>query len=312
MIIGYVTDTHLRSETPEGRIDNFNNSILTKMEEVGQIFREEKCDIILHGGDWGDRPDIPYSVYNELVGALKAWNKPIYGIIGSHDYYGYQIKSLKRTAVGALYKSGIIELVGSEGMKEYIELDDICICGTPHTYWLDEDSKNYYKENYSSKIQIQLTHGMLLEKPAIFQHTLLTNIETKSQYLLGAHYHPGWSQLFFNLKGTTFIHPGGLARLDNTGKVRIPKAVIINSVTQEVYSKELQTAIVHPFKEKVTDSKEEITMNLVKRALDYLKDTQVSVIDIKQQLPLIANKFKYNSEIVDLAFNLIEEAEKEK
>ena len=311
MRIGYLTDIHLRVETPEGRTDNFNQSILNKLEESGQIFQEENCDIILCGGDWGDRPDVPYSVCNDLIGVVKDWNKPVYGIIGSHDYYGYQIKSLKRTAIGAIYKAGLIELIGSPGMKEFVELEDVCICGTPHTYWLDDDVKNYYKEKYTDKYQIQLTHGMLLDKPAIFQYTLIKDVKTESELLLAAHYHPGWNKLYYTYGNTTFAHPGGLARIDNTGNIRIPKVMIIDTKINKIYTRELTTAIPHPFKEKIKESKENTSMNLMNKVMSLLEDTKVQTIDIKTQIPIVAQELNFGEDIINEAFNLIEEAERE-
>ena len=315
MKIGYITDTHLRAETPEGRTDNFNRSCLLKLEEAGQIFNDEKCDAIFHGGDWGDRPDIPYSVYNDLASTLIRWGKPIYGVIGSHDYYGYEIKSLKRTAVGALFSSGIVELIGSKGMESAVDLGEVIVCGTPHTSWLDSDVENYYHPRYNEdKVQIQLTHGTLLEKPAPFQYILLQDVKTESDIVLGAHYHPGWKKVH-HFNNTYFAHPGSLARLDNTGVERIPKVLIIDTSSE---SKEffkfvpLQTAIPHPFKEKIKESKEEIPTLLVSKVLDLIQTTQINMIDIKQQLPKVAKELGYDKEVLEEAFLLIEETESEK
>lgn len=313
MKIGYFTDLHLRSETPEGRVDNFNKSILTKLEECGQIFNDNNCDLVLCGGDWTDRPDVPYSVYNDLARVLKSWNKPIVGIIGSHDYYGYEVKSLKRTAVGALFTSGIVELIGSNGMNQTFSLGEVVVCGTPHTYWLDNDLKNYYHPKYdSSKFQIQLTHGTLLEHPAPFQYTLIKDIDTESNIVLGAHYHPGWKKIDL-INSTYFINPGSIARLDNTGVERIPKVLIIDT-NKLLDPKEfftfinLQTAIPHPFKEKVKESKEEIPTSLVNKVLEMIQTTQVNIVDIKLQLPAVAQELGYDNEVLEEAFSLIEEA----
>jgi len=315
--LGYITDIHLRAETPEGRTDNFNKSLLTKSEEAGQIFNDEKCDVILCGGDWTDSPDVSNSVIHDLIGILKGWNKPIIGIIGSHDYYGYEVKSLRRTPIGIIYKSGLIELIGSKGMKEYIDLGDLIICGTPHTYWLDENPENYYKPRYdSNKLQIQLTHGTLIEHSAPFQYTLITQINTESDIVLGAHYHPGWKKVH-NINETKFAHPGSIARLDNTGTERIPQVLVIDTDKwSRNYTKvndifkfiSLKTAIPHPFKEKIKESREEISMNIVNKVLNMIQTTQINIIDIKQQLPKVAQELGYSSEILEEAFSLIEEA----
>ncbi len=316
MRLGYITDLHMRAETPEGRTDNFNWSLLNKLEEAGQIFKDREVDVILCGGDWCDRPDVVNSVVYDLIGILKGWNKPIYGIIGSHDYYGYEIKSLKRTAIGLIYKAGIVELVGSKGMPNFLNIgENIIVCGTPHTFWLDDSPENFYKPKYvEESFQIQLTHGTLLEKPAKFQHVLIKDVKTESNLVLGAHYHPGWKKIH-TLDNTDFVHPGSIARLDNTGVERIPQVVIIdidNNFKASYKFVKLQSALPHPFKEKFTESKEDISMNLVNKVMDLIQNTQVNVIDIKQQIPKVAKKLNYNNEVIDETFSLIEEAEEEK
>jgi len=315
MKLGYLTDLHVRAETPEGRTDNFNKSIFLKLEEAGQVFQNENCDVILCGGDWGDRPDISYSVLNSLITVVKNWNKPVYGIIGSHDYYGYEIKSLSRTAIGALQASELITLIGSKGMESNLDLGEVVICGTPHTHWLDSDANNFYHPRYvDNKLQIQLTHGTLLEKPAPFPHILLSEIRTESDIVLGAHYHPGWKKVH-SIGDTFFAHPGSIARLDNTGVERVPKVLVIDTskVGIEMFKFiPLNTAIFHPFKEKIKESKEEIPISLVSKVMDMIQATQVNIVDIKTQLPLVAKEFDYGSDVLEEAFSLIEEAEGEK
>jgi hypothetical protein len=48
------------------------------------------------------------------------------------------------------------------------------------------------------------------------------------------------------------------------------------------------------------------------KVLDMIQDTQVKIVDIKQKLPIVAEELGYNSEILNEAFELLEEAEKEK
>lgn len=314
MKIGYITDLHARGETPEGRTDNFNKSIFTKLEEAGQIFSKEKVDVIFCGGDWGDSPDIANSVIHDLIGVLRRWNKPIYGIIGSHDYYGYEIKSLKRTAAGIIYKSGLIELIGSDGMPPAIDLGEIIVCGTPHTFWLDDDPKNYYQPKYSQdKLQIQLTHGTLLDKPAPFDYTLLKDVKTESNIVLGAHYHPGWSKSFLEYNNIIFAHPGALARLANTGNTRIPQVMIIDTNPINIRVIQLSTAISFPFKEKLEKSQEEVPMNVNEIVMKLLTkvETNIKEIDIKNYIPKIIKELGYTMDVTEETFKLLERAQEE-
>ena len=132
--------------------------------------------------------------------------------------------------------------------------------------------------------------------------------------MLGAHYHPGWKKVYY-FNNTYFAHPGSLARLDNTGVERVPKVLIIdtNSETREFFKFiPLKTAIPHPFKEKIKESREEVPISLVTKILDLIQTTQVNIVDIKQQLPKVAKELDYDNEVLEEAFSLIEEAENEK
>jgi hypothetical protein len=243
---------------------------------------------------------------------LKKWKAPIIGIIGSHDYYGYELKSLKRTAVGALQKSDVVDLVGIE-KDDYREFTiggkDVIICGTSHTFYLDKDPFNYFKPLYKENaVQIQLTHGSLLDSPAIFEHTLIKDVKTSSHIVLGAHYHPGWKKNVYKINDTYFMHPGAIARLDNSGVQRIPKASIINiekDITFDFFN--LSSAILHPFKGKsLPNVQESISPSHI---LELIESIKVNIIDVKEQLSLLSTNLNYPQDVVEEAFRLLEDAE---
>lgn len=310
MKLGFFTDTHLRATTPEGRTDDFAKSILVKLEEIGEIFNQEKVEAVLFGGDLFNSPDSSYSIVYDAMSVLKAWNKRIVGIVGSHDYYGYQMKSLKRTALGLVVNSGIIELVGVEGHSSSITLEGgVDIFGTSHNYWLDQDPQNYRCDRISDNYMIQLAHGNLQDKPVIWEHQLVGNIKTDSNLVLSGHYHPGWEKPIL-IENTTFINSGAIARLDNTGKERIPRVLIIDTVAKSNFKfVKLKTAQKHPFKEKLKESKENVSMDSVAKVINLLQTSKVNLVDVKQQLPGVAITLGYPFEIVEEAFALIEEAE---
>jgi DNA repair protein SbcD/Mre11 len=336
MRLGYFTDPHIRSDSPEGRTDDYRKAILDKMEEIGSIWEDQKVDYVLFGGDMFHTPDPPNSLVYDVMGILKLWNKDIYGVIGSHDYFGYQMRSLKRTAAGLLQKSDLIQWIGGEGQEKSVVLKHpnstlgysrVSLWGTPHTYWLCDDVKNLeatrvQTQDYETELQIQLVHGDLLDKHVPWQHALLRDVKTASQLILSGHYHPGWDHALtypplleeFKVDGPktmrTFINPGSIGRVENSGKPRIPRVCIID--IPEKFSSKFEISFVnlthverHPFVEKVA---EEETQQDVGKLLSLMEDleTEDSIIDIKSALPKAAEQLGFPQDVVEKAFDILE------
>jgi DNA repair exonuclease SbcCD nuclease subunit len=316
---GFFTDPHVRADTPEGRTDDFRVAILQKLEECTDIWQRNSVDYVLCGGDWFHTPDPPNSIKCDVIDILKRWNKPVIGTIGSHDYYGYQIRSLKRTAVGVLYKADVVQLVGTGGSKDilppYVDLESslgkVRIVGTNHTYWLDKSPANYYALKDSSiSYQIQLVHGNLLPFESMpFPFTKIEDVNTASDLVLIGHYHPGWQNIIKQLD-TLYINPGSLGRVENTGAHRIPRVCIItlDNSGSEIVSKvefvELTRCEKHPFKSK--QEKEVEQVQDLEKLMNLFISTDVKAVDIKEQLNRLADEFKYSREVVETAFSYIE------
>ncbi len=323
---GFFTDTHLRFETPEERTDNFLQSMLLKLEEIGQIFKDEKVDYVLFGGDLYDSDTVAKSVITGTQTVLRSWQLPIIGVVGSHDYIGYQMKSLKSTALGITESAGIIDIIGGYGHPNHILLDDgrsdsttVAVVGMPHTYTFTDDKENMYFEHVeSTSFQIQMVHADLNDKPVPWRHILVESGLTDSDLVLSGHYHPGWQTPIVARKkhiegNTVYINPGSIARMKNTGVKRIPRVCIIevegNIFTNKFFT--LKSALEHPFQEKKVKVEDENPMTDIQRFLDLIGGTEISTIDIKTQLPLVAREYNFSEEVVAEAFMYIDAQTKE-
>lgn len=318
MIIGNFTDLHARADTPEGRTDNFRNSIMQKLEEIGQIWKDNKVDLVTFTGDLYNTPDPASSVRNDVLRILKSWQLPIIGVVGSHDYFGYQMKTLKRTALGSVYCSGVMDLVGGKDQPEYVmhhvgAKEAIVITGTPHTYWATDDADYVNKPRFIDGVfQIQLAHFDLMPKIVPWPHMLIEGVKTESDLVMVGHYHPGWEQPIIK-DGTTFVNQGSIGRLENTGVRRIPRVCIIgigkDKATVNPFDLlyvSLETALKHPFKEKVKEEKEVHTSQDVHRLIQMIESSEIDVIDIKKALPKVAEEFNYSTEVLNKAFEFLE------
>ncbi len=322
MIIGNFTDLHARADTPEGRTDNFRNSIMGKLEEIGQIWKDNKVDLVTFTGDLFNTPDPASSVRNDVLRILKSWGLPIIGVVGSHDYFGYQMKTLKRTALGSIYYAGVMDLVGGKDQPECIPYftnnnEQVIITGTPHTYWATDDVGYVNKPRFNEGVfQMQLVHFDLMPKKVPWPHTLIEDVKTESDLVMVGHYHPGWERpVVVNDDTVMFVNQGSIGRLENTGVKRTPRVCIIqsdNTVKHPILKGfslmyvSLETALEHPFKEKVKKENEEYISQDVHRLIQMIESSEIDVIDIKKALPKVAKEFNYSTEVLDKAFEFLE------
>ncbi|WP_353892016.1 metallophosphoesterase [Proteinivorax hydrogeniformans] len=217
MKIVYITDTHFRGGGPRSRTDDFVNTCYNKLDEVVNYCNLHEVNLLLHGGDFFDRPNISLSVLGEIVGILQKCKCPIMGIAGNHDIYGHNPKTLPRTMLGLMSKLGIIDLLSHDG--KIVNTKDVGVQLTGANYIYDYESKEQYivKKQFDCDFSIHLVHGMLLPKKSVpvDKMTLVESISnTEADITLAGHYHHGFGCVDYN--GKKFINPGSLLRVDNS------------------------------------------------------------------------------------------------
>lgn len=228
----YITDTHLRYYAPRSRTDLFFETLINKMEEIGDIIKRENVTALLHGGDLFDRPDAQIAVAGKFAAILMSYGVPIYIISGNHDSFGQNPSTIDRSMLGLLASLGVVHLLDNESVL--LEEGDLHVevHGTPFHFDLDRDPENYlYERDLRADYSIQLVHGFLLDRPFIkgINFTLIDEIEnTDADLVLAGHYHSGFPTT--TRKGTTFMNPGSLVRMSNTEseRSRMPKAILID------------------------------------------------------------------------------------
>ncbi|HHV19600.1 MAG TPA: metallophosphoesterase [Thermoanaerobacterales bacterium] len=235
MRILFFTDTHIRGTNPQNRKDNFPETLYLKMEEVFDIAKKNNVDILLHGGDIFDRPDISPSLVRDFILLINKYALPIYAVAGNHDIYGQNPLTLNRTMLGLLDGADIVRLL-RPGEKLCIKENGkrIQLTGQHYFYGIDGDNekKSYkIKKNPDVDIAIHIVHGMLLEKPFFegMAYTLIDEIlETEADVTLSGHYHAGFDTKCIDKK--YFINPGSLVRINNSLNefLRMPKVIILN------------------------------------------------------------------------------------
>lgn len=217
----FLTDTHIRGNTPENRKDNLSETLKNKINEIVEIAARHQVDYILHGGDFFDVASPSLAVTGEFLELFKQFKVPIYAISGNHDLFGANLQTLPRTLLGFIARLGFINLL-MPGEKVYLRKHDVCLqlTGQPYHYDIDVRPRelDYHMVKENADIAIHMVHGMLAyqeEFPG--PHTLVNDIlETGADITLSGHNHLGFGHLEIN--GRHFINPGALVRLSNHKK----------------------------------------------------------------------------------------------
>jgi exonuclease SbcD len=232
MKILYFTDTHIRNTTPRNRVDDYPEAIYAKVCEVLLTAKEHGVNVILHGGDIFDRPDVPPWLVREYALIFKESGIPIYIIAGNHDTYGQNTDTIEHTMLGLLDGLEILHII-KPGQKTFISDKGLTlqITGQHYFYNIDVENieKSYVVNEKSADFAVHLVHGMLLHKPFFtgMAYTLIENItKTSADITFAGHYHSGFEPVKIN--GKFFINPGSIARINNSilELKRIPQCVI--------------------------------------------------------------------------------------
>ncbi|KHF38660.1 metallophosphoesterase [Halalkalibacter okhensis] len=240
----YVTDTHIRGTTPKNRLDVYVDTLKEKLEEVIELANKEEVDVLLHGGDVFDRPDLSPNVVGQFAKIFMKAQMPIYVVAGNHDTFGHNPETISRTMLGLMDSFGVMTVINPK-TPVVIEKNGqrVQVSGQPYHYDLDQrDPKlDYYPTNETNAdVLIHIVHSMLVEKalPEGVPHTIIDHIwGTTADIILTGHFHGGFGIKERN--GKFICNPGALARVNNHWSEisRMPK-VIVGSIINGAISLE--------------------------------------------------------------------------
>lgn len=237
----YLTDTHIKSSTPENRKDDFLRAISRKLLEVAGLCRDLQVNFVIHGGDIFDHPHPDQGSWDLLHRFLKELDCPLYCVAGNHDLINQRLDSLQKTALGCLAINKNIKLLQP---REKIYLDNgncVVQLSGQHFYGgidLHKNNGEYMVKKERCDLAIHVVHGMLL--PKAFSDkvacTLISEVSaTEADFTLGAHAHLGYHEI---VEGKFFLNPGALARITNLKRelVRTPQVLYLDFTSTANYS----------------------------------------------------------------------------
>jgi len=228
-----LSDTHYRSTSPVGRIDDFRKAQRNKWRRVRKAAEENAVDYVLQAGDLWNMPNPPIELIKEFL-VVANFGTPLLTILGQHDMYMRSL-SLDNTANGLLQHLGIVKILSETGFYE----QSTFIAGVSYGGDLEKarDALRASKASY----KILVIHAMIGDKPLYPGHDItkasgfLKKVKEADLILTGDYHYP----YYHEHEGRVILNTGCLMRMtrDDRDMNRRPHYYILNTITRKLKKK---------------------------------------------------------------------------
>ena len=225
----YFTDPHCKGVNPSARLGDFQEDMLCKFHEIGNLIKEYKVDAVICGGDLFDSPAVSLSVCDAFVDVMEGWGVRILVCRGNHDEIGHNPNASGQSVLDHIFRRSIkIEHLGGTAFKD----DTAYVEGFDYYHNIENDINE--KGLMSSlpgvtKKSIAVVHAFIVDKAFLPQipHCVIQNIKTDFDLVLLSHVH--WQMGVIKAGKTVFVSPGALCRTSISDVNRMPAVVFIDT-----------------------------------------------------------------------------------
>lgn len=216
-------DAHYKETPPAMRKEGYGSQILHKISVLQDVARKLDAKIIFTGDLFDKKHGTSLREINKLMSVIDeklGW----YAVCGNHDIQAYN-QRLETQPIGILIEAGKIQLLDCNGINLG---DGVVLTGESyHVNYETEDTFNVSVDDVSCRFHIHVTHAMIVERPAIWEHVLAEEVEQVIQcdMLVNGHNHAPFQY------GEQIYNVGGLARTAKEKNYfnKTPKALIIDT-----------------------------------------------------------------------------------
>lgn len=213
----HFTDSHHTNNPPLNRIDNYNESIMKKVDYIVEYASAKKVDGIIHTGDLWDTYKPTIELFFAYFDRIRSLGIPYYYIYGNHDIQGANTDYTDKTIFG----------IFNRFPKQFI-----CVANNPvntktstifgYNYSVKDECNLHWQYPVKTKLnKILLTHPMITREKSIlidgkYRQVNYKEVTTNADLMLCGHYHGGFEAYQGKHKDKNFIisNPGSLSRLN--------------------------------------------------------------------------------------------------
>lgn len=135
VILVWRSDVHLADQPPQSRTDNWAETILGKVRQIGEVARRVKAQAVLDGGDFFHVKS-PTRNSHALVRwaseVHRAYPCPVYSTIGNHDVKYGNTDFLNESPLGVLFETGLFRRLYDEHEVTFGKEIKVRVVGIPY------------------------------------------------------------------------------------------------------------------------------------------------------------------------------------
>jgi hypothetical protein len=322
----FFTDVHLSGHRPRWRTDDYVKTIMTKLEEVGQIAKKTGAPRVLFGGDLTEGYMIGLPLGDQAIDVMESWDMPTYFVVGNHDLAANSLDTLHRTWIGHIFRrsrkirqlkrivDGNTAIVGvhfNDGVEEYLASSEHKFFTSDCFYSKLFDHNGNPTGEASSKPDIEhvieVIHAMILPKGELpnSRCVAVDDVKTLAHMVLSGDYHNGWDDVINRMDMVKFVNPGALTRKEASSSdlSRMPRVALIRRNLDVEYI-ELKSASPP---EDVFDIDMAMAEKERKQSLDEymheIRDVQIAKVNVRKRIEAVAAEMKASKAVKITALN---------
>lgn len=112
----FVGDVHMADSSPSKRDENYRADIFRKLEEIVEIARKSKVDLVVFAGDiFHHKPPrkTTHRTVQQLIALMESFGVPVYICVGNHDITEGRLESLEKQPLGVVATAENVTLMPS-------------------------------------------------------------------------------------------------------------------------------------------------------------------------------------------------------
>jgi len=284
-------DWHITNKTPKNRIDNYPQTILTKLKYILDYAAENKIFYILQPGDFFDSVKVPHSTVASIAKLLAQYEDThLIACFGQHDLQFHNAEN-PNTPLNVLLKAGLVftaPLMLPIGHRHYV-----------HFAGWGNDIPEPTEDGYN----ILLTHRMVIHENKLWEaqtgyeesHTLLKS--TKFDLITCGDNHTGFVHTHDD---RILTNCGSLMRSSTSQSSHTPFFVVVNTDTNLYHVEYIPVEDINDVMDFSQKEKEEqVNQNLTK-FISNLTSTKRPELNYKKNLYNLINSNSIDKGIVDI------------
>lgn len=241
------SDVHVSDKSPVSRTDDWNETLMGKLAQVGEIAREVKAAAVLDGGDFFHVKSPTRNTHRtvqQVAAVHNGYPCPVYANIGNHDCKYGDFEYLPEQPLGVLFETGVFKRCYDEHEavfevqgpydKGHTESLKVRVVGIPyHGTEYDFDRFTRIKkgdEDYlvvMAHVLASKAGGTMFEGEDIIQYAALADLDPDVWCFGHWHKNQGITEI---ATGKWVVNIGSLSRgaLNQDDLTRIPAAAVLN------------------------------------------------------------------------------------